>query len=139
MTERAPVPVDVVQRLAAILERLPECHEHDAWTGVAWKTRDATVAHVFGGEDGLVRITLRAEPDEVAAFQHLGPQYFKADWGSNVVGLILDQHTDWDELTELLTDSYCIQAPQHLADQIDRPVPQPTNPDLPQASTAPAE
>lgn len=121
MTERAPVPVDVVQRLAAILERLPECVERDAWTGVAWKTRDNTVAHVFGGEDGLVRVTFRADPDEVHAFQHLGPQYFKADWGSNVVGLVLDRHTDWDELAELLADSYCIQAPQHLAAQVDRP------------------
>lgn len=123
MSERAPIPTDTIQRLAAILEPLPECAEHDAWTGVAWKVRDATVGHVFGGEDGLVRITFRAEPDEVEAFPHLGPQYFKASWGTNVVGLILDQHTDWDELAELLTDSYCIQAPQDLAAQIDRPEP----------------
>jgi hypothetical protein len=119
------VPSDTVQRLAGLLERLPECRDHDAWTGVAWKVRDATVAHVFGGEDGLIRITFRAEPDEVEAFQHLGPRYFKTDWGSNVVGLVLDEHTDWDELTELLTDSYCIQAPRSLADQIDRPAPAP--------------
>lgn len=124
MTERATLPTETVERLAAILERLPECEERDAWTGVAWKTRDATVAHVFGGEDGLIRITFRAEPDEVQAFQHLGPQYFKASWGTNVVGIVLDQHTDWDELTELLTDSYCIQAPQRLAEQVDRPPPE---------------
>ena len=124
MSERAPVPTDTVLRLAALLEHLPECHEHDAWTGVAWKVRDATVAHVFGGEDGLVRITFRAEPDEVEAFQHLGPQYFKASWGTNVVGIVLDDRTDWDELTELLTDSYCIQAPQALAAQVSRPAPE---------------
>ena len=121
MSERAPVPTETVHRIAAILERLPECEEHDAWTGVAWKTRDATVGHVFGGEDGLIRITFRAEPDEVQAFQHLGPQYFKTSWGTNIVGIVLDEHTDWDELTELLTDSYCIQAPQNLAAQVDRP------------------
>lgn len=131
MSERAPVPTDLVQRLATVLEPLPECREHDAWTGLAWKIRDATIAHVFGGEDGLVRITFRAEPDEVEAFQYLGPQYFKADWGTNVVGMVLDEHTDWDELTELLTDSYCIQAPPGLAAQIDRPAPE--------AGTAPAE
>jgi hypothetical protein len=124
VSERAPVPTSIVQRLAALHESLPECHEHDAWTGLAWKVRDATVAHVFGGEDGLVRVTFRAEPDEVEAFQHLGPQYFKADWGTNVVGMVLDEHTDWDELTELLTDSYCIQAPATLAAQIDRPAPE---------------
>ncbi|GAB4085984.1 hypothetical protein GCM10028784_26140 [Myceligenerans cantabricum] len=123
MSERAPVPADVVLRVAAVFERFPECHEHDAWTGVAWKARDATVGHVFGGEDGLVRITFRAEPDEVQAFQHLGPRYFKAGWGSNVVGMVLDEHTDWDELAELLTDSYCIQAPRSLAAQVQRPAP----------------
>jgi hypothetical protein len=55
------------------------------------------------------------------AFQHLGGPFFKADWGSNVVGLVLDDDTDWDELAELLTDSYCIQAPAALAEQVDRP------------------
>lgn len=123
MSERAPVPTSVVRRLAAVHENLPECREHDAWTGLAWKVRDATVAHVFGGEDGLVRVTFRAEPDEVQAFQHLGPRYFKTDWGTNVVGMVLDEHTDWDELTELLTDSYCIQAPATLAARVSRPGP----------------
>ncbi|MCF4122619.1 MmcQ/YjbR family DNA-binding protein [Antribacter sp. KLBMP9083] len=121
MAERAPVPADIVSRLGAIFERLPQCVERDAWTGVAWKVRQATVAHVFGGEDGLVRISFRGEPDEVEAFEHLGPPYFKADWGSNVVGLVLDERTDWDELAELLTDSYCIQAPESLATLVSRP------------------
>ena len=31
--------------------------------------------------------------------------------------------TDWDELAELLTDSYCIQAPPALAEQVPRPSP----------------
>lgn len=108
-------------RLATIFERFPECTERDAWTGVAWQVRQATVAHAFGGEDGLVRVTFRAEPDEVEAFQHLGQRYFKASWGSNVVGLVLDERTDWEELAELLTDSYCVQAPQHLVSLVNRP------------------
>lgn len=81
----------------------------------------ATVAHAFGGEDGLFRITFRAEPDEAFAFEHVGPPYFRASWGHDVVGLFLDDDTDWSELAELLTDSYCIQAPARLADLIQRP------------------
>ena len=50
-------------------------------------------------------MTFRAELDEVLAFEHLGEPYFRAGWGSNVVGLLLDDGTDWDELVELLTDS----------------------------------
>ena len=74
-----------------------------------------------------VQIAVRAarsehvEPDEVAAFEHMGDPYFRASWGGNVVGLLLDDDTDWEELAELLTDSYCIQAPTTLAEQVPRP------------------
>jgi len=120
---RPDVPGAYLARLRAILARLPECREEDAWTGVRWRVAgsSATVAHVFGGEDQLFRITFRAEPEEVMAFQHLGAPYFKAEWGGNVVGLLLDDDTDWEELAELLTDSFCLQAPQRLVDLVDRP------------------
>jgi hypothetical protein len=95
--------------------------QEEAWVGTRWRVGDATVAHVFGGEDQLFRITFRAELDEVIAFEHLGAPYFRAGWGRNVVGMILDDDSDWEELTELLTDSYCLQAPAHLADQVERP------------------
>ncbi|WP_035905488.1 MmcQ/YjbR family DNA-binding protein [Knoellia subterranea] len=118
---RPDVPGEWIERLSAMLAAFPEVREHDAWIGMAWKVRSATIAHVFGGEDQLFRITFRAEADEVMAFQHMGPPYFKASWGSNVVGLLLDEDTDWDEVGELLTESYCIQAPPALAEQVARP------------------
>ena len=118
--DRPDVPLAWVQRLRPILD-LPRCREEPAWVGVRWRVGNATVAHVFGGEDQLFRITFRAEPDEVMAFQHLGDPYFRAAWGRNVVGLLLDEDTDWTELAELLTDSYCLQAPPALAEQVARP------------------
>lgn len=121
MAERLDVPPKVVARLRALLEAFPQCAPEDAWTGVRWRVGQATVAHVFGGEDQLLRITFRAEPDEVMAFEHLGAPYFRASWGGNVVGLVLDDATDWSELRELLTDSYCLQAPGRLAAQVPRP------------------
>ena len=89
--------------------------------GVRWRVGHATVAHVFGGEDQLFRVTFRAERDEVMAFEHLGAPYFRASWGDNVVGLLIDEATDWDELAELLTDSYCQQAPERLSALVRRP------------------
>ncbi len=119
--ERPLVPEHWVLRLGRILRPLPRVQEENAWVGTRWRVGQATVAHVFGGEDQLFRITFRAEPDEVMAFQHLGAPYFKSEWGGNVVGMVLDDDTDWEELAELLTDSYCLQAPQHLAERVDRP------------------
>ncbi|MCB0909251.1 MAG: MmcQ/YjbR family DNA-binding protein [Nocardioidaceae bacterium] len=127
MPQRPHVPPAMIERLDAFLSVLPQCTQEDAWVGVRWRIGPSTVAHVFGGEDQLFRITFRAEPEEVMAFQHLGGPYFRAEWGANVVGMVLDDDTDWQELGELLTDSYCLQAPQHLADLVERPGPQQTS------------
>ena len=121
MPERPLVPEEWVLRIGEILTALPECEEENAWVGTRWRVGAATVAHVFGGEDQLFRITFRGEPDEVIAFEHLGDPYFRASWGGNVIGLLLDDDTDWTELSELLTDSYCLQAPDRLASLVDRP------------------
>ncbi|UYM06388.1 MmcQ/YjbR family DNA-binding protein [Solicola gregarius] len=121
MPERPEVPPATVQRVRDVFEEFAECVEEDAWVGVRWRVGQATVAHVFGGEDQLFRVTFRAERDEVMAFEHLGAPYFRAGWGDNVVGLLLDDATDWGELAELLTDSYCLQAPDRLVELVRRP------------------
>lgn len=119
--DRPLVPEEWVRQLSSVLCALPECTEEPAWVGTRWRVGGATIAHVFGGEDQLFRITFRAEPDEVMAFEHLGEPYFRSGWGANVVGMLLDDDTDWTELGELLTDSYCLQAPVRLAAQVSRP------------------
>jgi hypothetical protein len=35
--------------------------------------------------------------------------------------MILDAGVDWDEVAELVTDSYCLLAPVKLAARVDRP------------------
>ncbi len=119
--ERPLVPEAWVRRIGDVLSRLPKCHEEPAWVGTRWRVGGATVAHVFGGEDQIFRITFRGELDEVMAFEHLGAPYFRASWGANVIGLMLDDDTDWDELAELLTESYCLVAPERLVARVPRP------------------
>jgi len=119
--DRPLVPETWVDRIDGVLRDLPQVVSEPAWVGTRWRVQGATIAHVFGGEDQVFRITFRGELDEVMAFQHLGPPYFKAEWGANVIGLVIDHDTDWDELAELLTDSYCLVAPERLAAAVDRP------------------
>lgn len=119
--ERPLVPEEWVARIGQVLLALPEVIEESAWVGTRWRVRGATIAHVFGGEDQRFRITFRGDPGEVAAFEHLGDPYFRGSWGEDLIGLLLDHATDWQEVAELLTDSYCIQAPEHLAAAVERP------------------
>lgn len=111
----------MIDRLTTVLDAFPGCEPDDAWVGVRWRVGQATIAHVFGGEDQLFRIVFRAEPSEVMAFELMGPPYFRAGWSDNVVGMLLDEDTDWDELAELLTDSFHVQAPSKLSAEVPRP------------------
>ena len=111
MGERPEVPDEVLARLDRLLAARRGVQRERAWVGQRWRVRGSTVAHVFGGEDGLFRITFRGEPDEVAAFEHMGPPYFRVSWGARTIGMIIDADTDWEELAEMLEDSYRIQAP----------------------------
>lgn len=119
--DRPEVPEWMLDRLRQITAPLPSSHEEEAWVGVRWRVGQRTFVHAFGGEDQLFRIVFRGEPDEVAAFEHLGEPYFRGGWGGDVIGMLVDESTDWVEVRELLTDSYCRMAPQHLADRVDRP------------------
>ena len=121
--KRPEVPEEYVRRIASVLESFPAVTRERAWTGLRWKVRGRTVAHVFGGEDQRFRVTFRGEPDEVSAFEHLGDPYFRCGWGHDAIGVLLDETTDWEEVAELLTDSYCLRAPGRLAERVERPVP----------------
>ena len=66
-------------------------------------------------------MTFRADGRRARGAGHAGHPFFYAGWGRDVVGMVLDDATDWDEVAELLTDSYCLLAPKKLAAQVDRP------------------
>ncbi len=111
---RVPVPDLWLAHVRDVMTSLPEVREERAWTGMRWTVRGANVAHLFGGEDGLVRITFRTEMSEVPVFEHGGPDWFRVGGSGNVVGVVLAERTDVGELAELLTDSWVVQAPREL-------------------------
>ena len=125
MSDIADVPPAVVGRLRVICEELPEAYEEPAWIGLRWRIRRRTFLHVYTTDERrsayidldhpAILMTFRAPPGELAALAHAGPPFFRADWGENVVGMVLDDETDWVEVAELVTDSYRVQAPRRLA------------------------
>jgi hypothetical protein len=50
-----------------------------------------------------------------------GPPFLALGWGRDAMGIVLDETTDWDEVREVVTESYCAMAPRKLVALVDRP------------------
>jgi hypothetical protein len=128
--EYADVPEAVLAELRAVCLGLPDAYEEQAWTGRRWRIRKRTFAHVLtldSPKGPTTVMTFRSAGEELAVLHRSGHPFFRPGWGSDVVGMVLDAATDWAEVTELVTDSYCVLAPKKLAAQVDRP-PHPDDP-----------
>src|SRR5690349_9151589 len=131
---RIEPPGDVVARVAAAALALPDAYEEDPWTGVRWRVRKKTFAHVLVAQEGYTSayrdltgvtdpttvLTFRSSGDELMALTHAGPRFYKPPWSPTIVGMVLDDGTDWDEVAELVTESYRFCAPRKLRDRLDR-------------------
>lgn len=119
------VPDDVIDHLRAICALLPDAYEEPAWVGIRWRVRKKTFAHVLAidddGVDRRVVLTFRSEGDELEVLRRAGPPFYELGWGRNALGVDIDDRTDWGELRELVTDSYCVMAPKQLAALVHRP------------------
>lgn len=127
MTGYAEVPDEIVERLRAVCAALPEVVEERAWRGTRWRVGQRAFAHVLeleagrppsyaeasGKSDGSV-LTFRSAGPELAALSNAPHPFFKPNWATNVVGLALDDDTDWEEVEELLVESYLVAAPKRL-------------------------
>jgi hypothetical protein len=133
--ERIEPDVEVVARLGATALALPEAYEEDAWTGVRWRIRARTFAHVMvaqpgfessfrdltGVADATTVVTFHATGDELLGLVHAGMPFYKPPWSPTIVGMVIDDDTDWTELADLVVESYRLCAPQKLARLLDEP------------------
>jgi hypothetical protein len=139
------VPAAVETRLRELCLALPEVHEERAWVGTRWMVRRRTFAHVLGIEvagaevagaevdgaelDGAetsgvghqVVLAFRSAGEELEALRHAGHPLLVLGWGRDALGMVLDDETDWDEVQEVLTESYCTLAPKKLVALVERP------------------
>lgn len=125
---------EVVARVAATALTLPHAHEEDAWTGVRWRIRGRTFAHVLVSQEGYESsyrtatgisvpttvLTFRSEGEEALALERAGHPFYKPPWSPTAMGMVLDAGTDWDEVAELVIESYRFCAPQKLVRLLDR-------------------
>jgi hypothetical protein len=135
MAKRAEVPAPIVERLRSICDALPESRREAAWTGTRWRIGKQTFAHLVAIADGwppayanaagtdgpAVVLTFQSSGEELQALSNLGHPYFRPPWRPGIVAMFVADDTDWDEVAELVTESYCLLAPQRLVARVARP------------------
>ena len=127
MTDFADVDPDVLRRVAERCLALPEAWDEPAWTGHRFLVRKKNFAHVFAVHEDADAVrtimAVRSPDEEREALLATGHPFFLLGWGRNAVGMVLDDDTDWDEVTEIVTESYCVLAPKKLVALVERPGP----------------
>ena len=64
-------------------------------------------------------LVLRADPEERKALLSLGHPFFASRAGRDRIGVLLTDETDWEEIRELVTESYRVLAPKKLTALLD--------------------
>jgi predicted DNA-binding protein (MmcQ/YjbR family) len=129
---RAPVevPEDIVERVSTLCLALPEVTVRVDSS----LTRTRSTAHSFDirrrsfcllvaweGPTGkpVPLLVLRADPDEREALLSIGHLFFASRAGRDRIAVLLTDDTDWEEIRELVTESYRILAPKKLTALLD--------------------
>ena len=110
MPTTLPVPTAIVRRVRAACAHLPEVYEEQPRAEVRWRIHGATLADLRTrqDDDGTVTsyVTFHAR-EELSALVATGRPFY-AGWGGGLVAMVLtdDSTTDWEDLRELLTQSW---------------------------------
>ena len=122
MAQHADVPLEMVTEIGSVCLDLPEAYEEPAWVGTRWRIRGRTFAHVLTVDSGWPPAYARAAaitgPATLLMFRSSGPElevlrgsghpFFGPPWRADEVGLVLAADVDWNEVAELVTESYCV-------------------------------
>jgi YjbR len=124
------IPEDIFERISALCLALPEVTVRVD----ASLTRARSTAHSFDirrrsfclvvareGATGkpVPLLVLRADPDERDALLFIGHPFFAPRAGGDRIGVRLTDDTDWEEIGELVTESYRRLAPKKLTALLD--------------------
>jgi predicted DNA-binding protein (MmcQ/YjbR family) len=113
------VAADAYERVRRICARLPETVETQLDPIVRFKVRTRVVAMVFEMPGTPPMAVVWVDPEEREFLVRNGHPYFPIRNSPKRIGVVLDDATDWDEIAELVTESYRLTAPKALVAQLD--------------------
>jgi len=113
-----------LDRLREICLALPESAERETWGVPTFRVRDKMFATV-SFRDERVSVWCKAQDCVQSMLVGAEPERFfvPAYVGHNGwIGVRLDVGVNWDELSDLVEDSYRMTAPKRLSAQLDHPI-----------------
>jgi predicted DNA-binding protein (MmcQ/YjbR family) len=115
---------DALDRLRSVCLAFPEATERETWGQATFRVREKIFA-MAGDRDGRMAVSSKARPGLQGALVGADPNRFfvppyvgPKGW----IGIYLGDETDWDELADLIEESYRMTAPKRVAALLDRAV-----------------
>ncbi len=124
------VPEDIEERVRALCLALPEVtvrvdHSRTPTRSTAHsfdirrRSFCLLVARVGPAGKPIPLLVLRADPHEREALLSIGRPFFAPRVGRGRIGVLLGDQTDWEEIRELVIESYRVLAPKKLSALLD--------------------
>jgi hypothetical protein len=129
-TGSVKVPRDIDEGVGALCLALPEVTVRVDYsrtasrsTAKAFDIRRRSFCLLVAVEGSTGRsvpiLILRSDPAERPALLSMGHPYFAPRAGGDRIGVRLTDHADWEEIRELVIDSYRLLAPKKLVARLD--------------------
>ena len=124
------VPADILERVRTLCLALPEVTVRVDYsrtrarsTAQSFDIRRRSFCLLVARENSTGKpvplLVLRAAPDEREALLSVGRPFFASRAGRDRIVVVLTDDTDWEEICELVTESYRILAPKKLIALLD--------------------
>ena len=124
------VPKNIVERVRALCLALPEVTVRVDYsltrarsTAQSFDVRRRSFCLLVAVEartgEPVPLLVLRADPGDREALLSIGRPFFAPRGGHDRIGVLLTDNTDWEEIRELVTESYRILAPKKLTAGLD--------------------
>jgi len=112
-------PDELLVPLRRVMAELPEVVEVQRLLHVTFKVgrrNVADVATVRSDDETVTVMSVRIDEAERDILLRSGHPFFRVARGNelNRIAVVLDDKTDWDEMREIVTDSYLLVAPKWL-------------------------
>ncbi len=127
MSDDRTTGLHALDRVRDLCLAFPEAIERETWGDPTFRVREKIFAMVKQG-DGRVSLWCKARTGIQNALVTTDPERFFVPpyvghhgW----IGIRVDRVIDWDELQDLLTESYCMTAPKRLSALLDSSPPFP--------------